>query len=75
MVLNEGLRKRDSQNRPDGSSRHIEQLELRLEELEAGEAEEISKAAAEDQPLPIREGDRPKRKPLPDHPSHVPSQP
>jgi len=48
-------------------SRQIEQLELRLEELEAGEAEEIAKAAAEDRPLPIREGDRPKRKPLPDH--------
>jgi len=48
-------------------ARHIEQLELRLEELEAGEAEEISKGAAEDQPLPIREADRPKRKPLPDH--------
>ena len=29
-------------------ARHIEQLELRLEELEAGEAGEISKAAAED---------------------------
>jgi hypothetical protein len=27
----------------------------------------ISKAAAEGQPLPIREGDRPKRTPLPDH--------
>ena len=27
----------------------------------------ISKAAVEDRPLPIREGDRPKRKPLPDH--------
>ena len=48
-------------------TRQIEQFELRLEELEAGEAEEISKAAAEDQPLPIREGKRPKRKPLPDH--------
>lgn len=45
----------------------LEQLELRLEELEAGEAEEISKAAAEDQPLPLREGVRPKRKKLPDH--------
>src|ERR1700751_802820 len=45
-------------------TRQIEQFELRLEELEAGEAEEISKAAAEDQPLPIREGHRPKRKPL-----------
>lgn len=48
-------------------TRQIEQLELRLEELEAGEAEEIAKAIAEDRPLPIREGDRPKRKPLPDH--------
>jgi transposase len=48
-------------------SRQIEQLELRLEELEASEAEDISKAVAEDRPLPIREGDRPKRKPLPDH--------
>jgi hypothetical protein len=48
-------------------ARHIEQLELRLEELEAGEAEEIAKAATEDRPLPIRERDRPKRKPLPDH--------
>lgn len=48
-------------------TRQIEQLELRLEELEAGEAEEIAKAIAEDRPLPIRERDRPKRKPLPDH--------
>lgn len=47
-------------------TRRIEQLELRLEELEAGEAEEISKAVAEDRPLPLREGTRPKRKPLPD---------
>src|ERR1700753_2869060 len=47
-------------------TRQIEQLELRLEEREAGEAEEITKAATEDRPLPIREGDRPKRKPLPD---------
>jgi len=37
-----------------------EQLELRLQELEAGEAEEISKAAAEHRPLPLREGARPK---------------
>jgi transposase len=48
-------------------TRQIEQFELRLEELEAGEAEEISQAAAEDRPLPIRESKRPKRKPLPDH--------
>src|SRR5256714_8595096 len=48
-------------------ARHIEQLELRLEVLEAGEAEEFAKAATEDRPLPIRERDWPKRKPLPDH--------
>jgi transposase len=48
-------------------TRQIEQLELRLEELEAGDAEKIAKAAAEDRPRPIREGDRPKCKPLPDH--------
>ena len=47
--------------------RRIEQLELRLEELEAGEAEAISMAAAEDRPLPLREGNKPKRQPLPDH--------
>src|SRR6201987_354497 len=54
---------RSSERRP----RQMKQLELRLEELEAGEAEEITKAATEDRPLPIREGDRPKRKPLPNH--------
>ena len=48
-------------------TRQIEQLEPRLDELEAGEAEDISKAAAEDRPLPLREGVQPKRKPLPDH--------
>ena len=49
-------------------TRQIEQLELRLEELEAAEAEETDKAeAAEDQTVPIRKGRRPKRKPLPDH--------
>jgi transposase len=48
-------------------TRQIEQLELRLEELEAGEAEEISKAVSEDRPLPIRERSPPKRKPLPEH--------
>jgi transposase len=47
--------------------RRIEQLELRLEELEAGEAEAISKFAAENRPLPMREGTRPRRQPLPDH--------
>jgi hypothetical protein len=48
-------------------TRQIEQLELRLEELETGEAQEISQAAAEDRPLPLRERTRPKSKPLPDH--------
>jgi transposase len=58
-------------------SRQIEQLELRLEELEAGAAEEAAKAedaikdeadgeAAEALP-PIREPNKPKRKPLPEH--------
>jgi transposase len=48
-------------------SRQIEQLEFRLEELESGEAEDLARAEAEDQPAPLRERARPKRKPLPDH--------
>ena len=48
-------------------SRQIEQLEFRLEELESGEAEDVARAEAEDQPAPLRERARPKRKPLPDH--------
>jgi transposase len=48
-------------------TRQIEQLELRLEELETGEAEDIAKAAAEDRPEPMRQPVKPKRKPLPDH--------
>jgi transposase len=48
-------------------TRQIEQLELQLEELETGEAEDIAKADAEDRPAPIRERTKPKRKPLPDH--------
>jgi len=48
-------------------TRQIKQLELRLEELEVGEAEDISKAAAEDRPLSLRERRQPKRKPLPEH--------
>jgi transposase len=35
-------------------TRQIEQLELRLEELETGEAEDIAEAAAEDRPEPMR---------------------
>src|SRR5215472_5277805 len=48
-------------------TQRIEQLELRLEELVTSDAEEISKAAAEDRPLPNRDRRQPKRKPLPDH--------
>src|SRR5271170_7853820 len=48
-------------------TRQIEQLELQLEELETGEAEDITKAEAEDRPSPFRERAKPKRKPLPDH--------
>jgi transposase len=51
-------------------SREIEQLELRLEELETGEGEAIAKAEAEvdtaEPVAPIRERSKPKRKPLPD---------
>ncbi len=35
-------------------TRQIEQLELQLEELETGEAEDIAKADAEDRPAPVR---------------------
>jgi len=53
-------------------SRQIEQLELRLEELEAGEAGEaevVAKSEDEtaDPPPPVRERSKPKRKPLPEH--------
>jgi transposase len=48
-------------------SRQIEQLELRLEELETGEAEDNAKAEAAEPEAPIRERAKPKRKPLPDH--------
>src|SRR6201996_6295059 len=48
-------------------TRQIEQFELRLEELGAGEDGENSRAPVKARPLPIRQGDRPKRKPLPDH--------
>ena len=48
-------------------TRQIEQLELQLEELETGEAEDITKAAAEGRPELMRPRAKPKRKPLPDH--------
>src|SRR5919107_6436836 len=43
-------------------TRQIEQLELRLEELETGEAEAVAKAEAADPVIPIREPAKPKRK-------------
>jgi transposase len=50
-------------------TRQIEQLELRLEELETGKAEVAAKVEAEaaEPPPPIRERAKPKRQPLPDH--------
>jgi TolA-binding protein len=56
-------------------TRQIEQLELRLEELEAGAAEADAKADADadvgadtaEPAAPIRERRKPKRQPLPDH--------
>src|SRR5580693_3154230 len=48
-------------------TRQIEQLELRLEELQAGEAEVAAKADAAEPVGPIRERRKPKRQPLPDH--------
>jgi len=48
-------------------TRQIEQLELQLEELETGEAEESARAEADASaaPMPVRA--KSKRKPLPDH--------
>ena len=50
-------------------SRQIEQLELRLEELESGEAADAASTEATDPPPapPPPERARPKRKPLPEH--------
>jgi transposase len=52
-------------------NRQIAQLELRLEELEAGMAEDATRAEAEveaaEAAAPIRERGKPKRRPLPDH--------
>jgi len=51
-------------------SRQIEQLELRLEELEAGEAQDAAAAEAANPPPPPPPGPprtRPKRKPLPEN--------
>jgi transposase len=48
-------------------TRQIEQLELQLEELETGEAEDVARAQASDPAAPAAARAKPKRKPLPDH--------
>ena len=48
-------------------TRQIEQLELQLEELETGEAEDIAGMEGDEPTAPIPERKKPKRKPLPDH--------
>ena len=48
-------------------TRQIEQLELQLEELETGEAEETARAEADESAAPIPVRAKPKRQPLPDH--------
>jgi transposase len=48
-------------------TRQIAQLELQLEELETGEAEDIAHAEAGTPATPLVERKKPKRKPLPDH--------
>ena len=58
-------------SRNASAARTRRNLELRLEELETGEAEVAAKAEAEadtaEPVAPIRERSKPKRKPLPDH--------
>jgi transposase len=48
-------------------TRQIAQLELQLEELETGEAEDIARAEASEPAVAIPVRAKPKRKPLPDH--------
>lgn len=48
-------------------ARQIAQLELQLEELETGAAEEAVKVEAESDPIAERDRARPKRRPLPNH--------
>src|SRR5277367_3505295 len=47
-------------------TRQIEQLELQLEELETGEAEDVARAEASEPAAAIPARAKPKRKPLPD---------
>ncbi|MFL5282077.1 MAG: transposase [Rhodopila sp.] len=48
-------------------NRQIAQLELRLEELESGAAEDVAKVEAANPAAPVRVRNKPTRKPLPDH--------
>src|SRR5580692_8533296 len=48
-------------------TRQIEQLELQLEEMETGEAEDVARAEVSDPAAPAPARAKPKRKPLPDH--------
>src|SRR3954454_3086181 len=48
-------------------TRQIAKLELRLEELEAGGAEDVAKVEAANPAAPVRVRNKPTRKPLPDH--------
>jgi transposase len=48
-------------------TRQIEQLELQLEELETGEAEDVARAEASVPAAPVPVRAKPKRKPLPEH--------
>ena len=48
-------------------TRQIEQLELRLEELETAAAEDTAKTEAVERTKSVRERRKPKREPLPDH--------
>jgi transposase len=48
-------------------TRQIEQLELRLEELETGQSEAASEAGAAAPEPPLREKTQPRRQPLPEH--------
>ena len=63
------LRRMQSGRSSERISRQIEQLELRLEELESGEAADAASTEATDPPpaSPPPTRARPKRKPLPEH--------
>src|SRR3954465_2446915 len=61
------LRRMQFRRSSERINHQIAQLELRLEELEAGEAEDGAKAEAANPAAPARARNKPTRKPLPDH--------